>query len=286
MPFNLLLIPLMGGYIFVRFWHYSKISILRADKDRLLIRASIAGFFSLGLAFALSIFVESLWPCPSQGYCLYSWWKEHVPFEYMGVSVLSFLISCVGCLVLNFFSSDEKAVDRAIEEDADPLEVTLKVSADLEQPLCITLNDGKVYVGIVTHQFNPATPTNNIAIFPLQSGYREKDTRELRLTINYAVIVKEMRDKLDAIADEVNKQWEQAESSVDPDQAERCSLRAIELGAEWDDLEHRIDLFEVIIPVSAIASIFYFDEVTYDEHFRVSRKKTRRKPPSGPEQNA
>jgi hypothetical protein len=62
MPFNLLLIPLMGGYIFVRFWHYSKISILRADKDRLLIRASIAGFFSLGLAFALSILSKLFGP--------------------------------------------------------------------------------------------------------------------------------------------------------------------------------------------------------------------------------
>jgi hypothetical protein len=276
----------MGGYIFVRFWHYSKISILRADKDRLLIRASIAGFFSLGLAFALSIFVEALWPCSPEGYCLYTWWKDHVPFEYMGVSVLSFLISCIGCVVLNFFSSDEKAVDRAIKEDGDPLELTLKESADLELPLCITLSDGKVYVGIVTHQFNPATPTNNIAIFPLQSGYREKDTRELKLTINYAVIVKEMRDRLDAIADEANKKWTEADETEDADHAHQCSMKAMELGAEWEDLAHRIDLFEVIIPVGAIASVFYFDEVTYNEHFLPNRKKTRRKPPAGPELNA
>ncbi len=116
MPFNLLLIPLLGGYIFVRFWNYTKIPMLRADKDRILIRASLAGFFSLIPAFLLSIYVPQLIPCSSDQYCLYRWWAKNLPFEYSGVSVIAFCISSTGWWFLNRVYGREKAVDHAIDE--------------------------------------------------------------------------------------------------------------------------------------------------------------------------
>ncbi|CAN5509123.1 hypothetical protein BH10ACI2_BH10ACI2_04380 [soil metagenome] len=273
MPFNLLLIPLLGGYIFVRFWNRSRISILRADKDRMLIRASIAGFLFLIPSFLISIAIPYYFPCGSgPGFCLYSWWAEHVKFEYMGVSMIAFSLAATSWWPLNGVFKTEREIDRIIKEDADPMEIALKESADLGIALAITLSNEKVYVGIVTHQFNPATPTNNIAIFPLQSGYRDPTTKRLNLKVNYAVIVQTMRNRIDELATAI---LDHESDCVIPDQDCEHDLKT--LFDEWETLENKIDLFEVIIPVSQITSLFYFDDDVYGEYFL---KPTRKRKPA------
>jgi hypothetical protein len=268
MPFNLLLIPLLGGYIFVRFWNYTKILMLRADKDRILIRASLAGLISLVPAFLISSFIPQLWPCAGSK-CLYTWWATYVPFDWSGTAAIAFLISSTSWRIFNIWCSEEDAIDRAIAEDADPLETALKYSKDSGVSLAITLKDQKVYIGVVTHQFNPATPTNNIAIMPLQSGYREPESKRLRLKINYAVIIQKMRRKVDALAKKIRKFEEAAEriaQSHDPDASAAILARIQQAYDEWSEIEHQIDLFEVVIPVSQIASVFFFDEKLYSEY--------------------
>lgn len=127
-----------------------------------------------------------------------------------------------------------------------------------------------MYVGVITHQFNPATPTNNIAIFPLQSGYRDAETKKLHLTINYATIVQKMRTRVDELALEIKAQEVKSRENADLGDGEgsaACLAESSRLHDEWEDMESRLTLFEVIVPVSQIVSIFFFDEVTYEEYF-------------------
>ncbi|KXJ98578.1 MAG: hypothetical protein UZ17_ACD001002647 [Acidobacteria bacterium OLB17] len=270
MPFNLLLLPLLGGYIFVRFWNHTKIHILRSDKDRLLIRASIAGLFSLIIAFILATFVQETWPCVEGEYCVYTWWAHHVPFEYSGISLLSFIIPSLAWLPMNWFWTLESEIDRAIDEDGDPLEIALKKSKDQGLQLAFTLEDQKVYVGIVTHVFNPATPTTHIAILPLQSGYRDPRTKRMHLKVNYAIIIKGMLEQIDDLAkksDDLTQTAAEAANSGNRDQ-EAAFLKDRDLViAKWEDLRGRVNLFELVIPERRIHSVFYFDPVTYNQHF-------------------
>ncbi len=237
----------------------------------MLIRASIAGLFFLVPAYFLSIVVPYYFPCRSgSGFCLYSWWAEHVKFEYMGVSMIAFVMGATLWWPLNFWHQRESEIDRIIEEDADPLEQTLKESADMELPLAITLSNEKVYVGVVTHQFNPATPTNNIAIFPLQSGYRDPVTKQLYLKVNYAVIVQKMRDRIDQLAKDIAAIEHEHEERCRGKQMAECNHDPRDSYEQWERIENKIGLFEVVIPVNQITSVFFFDGDVYEEYFQAS----------------
>lgn len=272
MPFNLLLLPLLGGYIFVRFWNFSRITILRADKDRIIIRSSLAGLFALFAAFAVSILIPQWWPCTGVG-CLYSWWKKHIPFEYAGVSFIAFWIGAVGWIPLNLFYSRERAIARAIAEDADPLELLLVRSKDEGLSVAITLSNEKVYVGLITHQFNPATPTSNIGLLPLQSGYRDPVTKQLWLKVNYANILSEWNKRIDELADEIEYLESQLKTELAEDDRASIGLEILRKHQEWDTFESNSNKFEVILPVSQIRSAFIFDEGIYKERFRQAKGK-------------
>ena len=43
MPFNVLLLPLLGGYVFITYWNYTRFSARRYAGERLLINAALAG---------------------------------------------------------------------------------------------------------------------------------------------------------------------------------------------------------------------------------------------------
>lgn len=51
MPFNVLLLPLLGGYIFITYWHRTRFSARRYTGERLLFHAALAGVIFLILSF-------------------------------------------------------------------------------------------------------------------------------------------------------------------------------------------------------------------------------------------
>ncbi|MBV9215940.1 MAG: hypothetical protein JO053_07155, partial [Acidobacteria bacterium] len=171
-PFNLLILPFLGGYVFIRCWNVTRIFILRADKDRIIIRSALTGLILTFIAYAITIFYPQYFPCVEGRFCIQRWWEVNVPFEYSGVSFIAFWLGALGWLPLNLFWRRQAAVNRAIRVDADPLEGVLKRSKDETLSLAITMANDKVYIGFVTHQFNPVLPTNFISMIPLQSGYR------------------------------------------------------------------------------------------------------------------
>jgi hypothetical protein len=63
----------------------------------------------------------------------------------------------------------------------------LSVQPSLSQNLlCLSMKDGKVYIGFIQElPANPEDRNSYLEILPLQSGYRDKDTREMKLTTFY-----------------------------------------------------------------------------------------------------
>ena len=76
---------------------------------------------------------------------------------------------------------------RAAAERGDLIELTLQDSAQGPQTVEIALNSGKTYIGYATVSgiFQRDATEPDIALLPVVSGYRDKNTQELKLTTSY-----------------------------------------------------------------------------------------------------
>lgn len=210
MPYNLLLLPLLGGYIFARYWYRTRYYVIRAEKERLLIIASVCGVAVLFLTYLFHLFGAYLFPCSNYSFCFPILWQKQVQFEYSGVSLAAFLLGAFGWMPANYaykkyvkFSANRnlskenkitnkdayqmirrRETDRIIDEEASLFEDTLRRVQDENLSVLITTVSNKIYIGWVTYQFNPGVVTNFISLLPLESGFRDKDTKQVFITTN------------------------------------------------------------------------------------------------------
>ncbi len=85
MPFNVLLLPLLGGYVFISQWNRTRFDARRYSGERLLLHAALAGVWFLLIAFVVTRLAILVGPAT------YAHWRALVPFEYTGTSFLAFL---------------------------------------------------------------------------------------------------------------------------------------------------------------------------------------------------
>lgn len=200
MPFNVLLLPLLGGYVFISNFNRTRFDAKRYSGERLIFHAAIAGAVFLLIAFIGTRVIILREPD------LYDRWRALVPFEYTGTSLSAFVLGIISWWPLNLlFKKDREAV-RAVENWGDFLELLLNRSMTNTEQLSISLASGKAYIGFVTSSFDPAFDRKYMLLLPTLSGYREHDTRELVVTHDYAEVYQQLIDKdaseLFAIADE------------------------------------------------------------------------------------
>src|SRR5690606_2799277 len=97
-----------------------------------------------------------------------------------------------------FYSlSDKAAVDRAIMSKGDPMEMFLRRALGDKSLISISTKSGKVYIGKLLVNFNPASPLEFISLWTTRSGHREKDTQALRLDVDYDRICGEIESAND-----------------------------------------------------------------------------------------
>lgn len=187
MPFNVLLLPLLGGYVFITNWNRTRFNTKRYSGERLLFHAAIAGVLLLVIAFASVRALE--WWIPSAG----AGWRSAIPFSYSGTSLLAFLFGTTLWWPLNrWWFSIENEARRTIQEWNDFLELLLERAMRETKQLSVTMKSGKVYIGFVTSNFNPAYDRKYITILPMSSGYREPPTQELVINTDYAGVYQEI----------------------------------------------------------------------------------------------
>lgn len=287
MPYNLLLLPLLGGYLFLRWWNPTRFHALRAEKERLLLMAALPGLASLIIAFAVVKGLGAAFPCASWPRipCIPAWWKSNVPFDYLGTSLLAFALGASVWWPWNkWFCEQKVALDKVIDEDQIPFELLLKKAQDQTKTVSVTMSNGKVYVGWVTHTFNPALPTRFIQILPIKSGYRDENTKWLEFTTFYsraldqlekdferkAVEYFEAEEELKDLTDQLEKQKTSALES----QISELAKRIEELNTQLDELATTADDFDIVLPVSEIMSINIFSEYVHGLYFAPNPRPT------------
>ena len=224
MPLNVLVLPLLGGYIFVSKCNRFRFDSRRFSGQRLLFHSAVAGVGLLVAALLLTRLLNLFLPVAGETWRTYT--QLSVP--YAGTSALAFLLGCVAWWPLNkLFFKKRKEERRAIEMNGDYLEMLLDGALRNTVPVSLTLLDGKVYVGLITSNFDPAFDRKHIRLLPTLSGYRNSETKEVTFTHNYSSILQSVKNNPEQF------------QNVDEDQ------------------------FEIVIPVAEVRSAKYFNPEVY-----------------------
>lgn len=242
MPFNVLLLPLLGGYFFITHWLPTRFATKRYAGERLLFHAAAAGLAWLVAGFFGVTLLDSVVPS------IEAEWKKLVPFPYAGTSLLAFLGGALGWwplnLLLRLSGRDRDHYARAAREAwGDYLEILLEDSIQRSLPVAVTLKNGKFYIGWVLQNFDPAYERKYVRLLPTDSGYRDPTTHRLNFTTNYSPVLREVMRRLD--------EAEAAAVSAKPPKV--VNLNSL---VEPED-------FQIVLPVSEIQSTVLWDWESY-----------------------
>lgn len=198
---GLFLIPVVSGYWFLTHLYLTRYSALRDSGYHVLFRAVIAGIMLALMAHFLVIFVLN--PCFPK---LSEFWSVFIPISYPGTAMLTttmlttamltfllaFVLPCIG----NQLYDKEKAARRAALDNGDLIELLIAESIEDQRLIELSLRSGKSYIGFALESGITRQGETDIALIPIASGYRNKDTQELEITTNYAAAVKESLEKM------------------------------------------------------------------------------------------
>lgn len=212
MPSNLLLLlPLVGGYAFIHLCYFTRFHAQTLEGHRLIFEAAVWGFLFVAPARGLTRFWlgEISW--------LRGLWAElGGGTGYLGTLICALVLAPCSALAWNFavaawlqgakeVREDEVpstfrefmkpalllALDKAILRSGDDLRILLHKAATRGRrkvtTVCLSMADGKVYLGVVTRPPNLRPDEKNLALLPVASGYRSKEDLRINWNVRYPV---------------------------------------------------------------------------------------------------
>lgn len=186
MPFDVLLLPLLGGYIFVSNFNLTRYKMRGQSGRKVLFDSALVGVFLLGFGVLSAMGVDYALPS------LKGYWKAFAPFDYSGASVISLAAGFLGYQLGNQIWSREYAVRKGVDDEDDYFEELIIRSLENAEQVSITLSSGKVYVGLIICGGQHAYDRQFLRILPMASGYRDPETKEMILTTYYAPVYKRL----------------------------------------------------------------------------------------------
>jgi len=176
-----LLIPFLGGYIFLSLCNLYKFKLIRDDSQRLIFKAGVFGLFFFSISyFLMDVLYKNF-------FGLSIFWDEIIPsINYLDTALFSLFISLISAFGYNYFRPSDLIKAKLIIRDDDPIELILLDALISEYLVLITLETNKVYVGLVTNNpFSIRDEVNSILILPYLSGYRDSGTKKIEFTTLY-----------------------------------------------------------------------------------------------------
>lgn len=134
-------------------------------------------------------------------------WKPYLPSEYHEVAILSVVFGFMLPIVLNRFYSRERAERRTVTTRGDLVELLIAESLDRGKLIEFSLRSGKSYIGFALGSKMTRRWESEVAIIPVASGYRDKDTQELRITTDYSPVMNELLESEPESFDPINEDF-------------------------------------------------------------------------------
>lgn len=185
---DLLLLPILGGYVFLITFNLTKYYHQRIDKQKLVFNSILA---AIGLSFISLIIDEHILK-------RFPEFREIIggliPINKEGLneSLLILGISYLSALLLNFIISDSLMYNLTIKRWGTDMERmfwrSIKEKQLADKLIMITTSLGKVYIGYVNTISKPIGHSS-ITIIPYMSGFRDQNDKRVRLTTNYVPII-------------------------------------------------------------------------------------------------
>jgi hypothetical protein len=200
MPYNLLLLPVIAGYFVLVYSSFFKYNTQRFLQNRLLFESVFAGIVILFFGFILRTILEILKPNWIVNIVNY---LKIIPINKVDYfwtvlfsSLLIILLVPLSNLIIRWFYKNNEPVSWAVEKNGDEIEKLFKRSVDEGILIQITLKNNKVYIGFSEIIPEPQK-TNYLILTPMISGYRDSETKQLKITTDYFKIVDHYISKLD-----------------------------------------------------------------------------------------
>ncbi|HWB98038.1 MAG TPA: hypothetical protein VG672_15095 [Bryobacteraceae bacterium] len=225
MPANLLLLPLLAGYLFVHIGNRFRFRAQALDGYRLLIESAMAGVVLLGLSRVVTIALGVFFPG------IHSFWHQYIVpdrnLPYLGTAVGSLILGVVlpaldnrrprlglgtriarllllprnmrplRRLVLKIRAAYQEnrraALDSEIRLHGNGLTRLLHDAATFGTLILVTLANRKWYVGYVAEAVNLEPQEFCFRLLPVLSGYRDKDTLKLQRQVYYRPAYEDIR---------------------------------------------------------------------------------------------
>jgi hypothetical protein len=163
MQFSWLVLPLLGGYIFITRFNGTRFIAERSDGQRFLFQNAIAGAFLLFVAAVLAKL------CSSELAFVNTYWHSVVPYDNSGVTSLAFLLGCLLPNVGNLIWKIGPQADRAIILRGNAFELLFRRAMGTVRPVRVTMKNSEVYVGSITSFSGPLAEHRSISILPEMS---------------------------------------------------------------------------------------------------------------------
>ena len=178
------LIPALGGYWFLKNYNGTRYGILRESGYHVFFRAAFVGGLLAAVARLIDLFLN--WSVP----CSIEFIESYAPFPYSSTAILSVLLAVSLPYVLNRRYSKNKAAHQIARDSGDLVELLIAESIQQRKLVELSLRSGKSYIGLARESGIMSHGESDIALVPIISGYRHKDTQELKITFNYAPMIR------------------------------------------------------------------------------------------------
>ena len=189
MGFGIFFVPLVGGYLFLKYCHYTRFSIRRASGHKLVLESAVMGLVLLAIARMGILAVSTLTVSPDGAG---EAWMRLAPFPHADTVAVAFVLGPLLACLVNTFYPESKGLRRTIDDAGNTMELLFVESMASDSTVELTLFNGKVYVGWILNA-NVAEPERKfVDLLPLASGYRATETHEVTFTTNYAAVWAEL----------------------------------------------------------------------------------------------
>ncbi|HQC05405.1 MAG TPA: hypothetical protein PK067_00120 [Kaistella chaponensis] len=201
---DLIILPLLAGYIFLFTFNLTRFYNIRVDRQRLIFNSMLCSVGISVLAFPLDFYIlksQTTIFCskPLVEYRTYFSilvnniiGKNSIVFGFKH-SILILIISYPLAKFLNIFCSRKFAYDFTIRNFGTQLDrlfwYSLSEKKDEDKLLMITTKSNKVYIGYVNKISEPLGESH-IRIIPNFSGYRDKENLTIDITTKYTDVIK------------------------------------------------------------------------------------------------
>lgn len=230
------LVCLAAGYHFLRTWNATRYRWDALKWEHNLFEAAVVGGILFAITRVAVIAIRELLPgyefAQPVGKAV-DIVRDSLPIPFVGTLAAVAALAIAVPLALNRLPrfKPELGVRNAVSQHCGELLSLLQNAAQHSAPVMLTMDNRKVYVGLV--QAPPAPKYPYTRILPTVSGFRDDGTMRVTFSTQYAPVYQEIEDSV----------------------------------KDRDEAAELIGRFCIVLPVDRICSANLFDNTTYERHF-------------------